>query len=385
VTTERAFQQLDPLGALIGRPLTFLAAAGIPIYAAAQTLACWDEIDYPILAALSIVLIIAACVILDFATNPLRAPFTRRTQLIISGTAILAFIASSASMWNSNSYIRDDWGPFAIGLVLLAMTQYRPAFEIAEMGLFSALLAGVLALLQAQSFVTPIPPICFALIAVTPILTLSLASAAFAHHLVAGLERWKSRARKAVTAFRDEHSDWIARSVQQDRVTILNQEVVPFFSDVLRRGTIRETDRERARDISDAIRAVMIAEVDRTWLDAVVEHATGVGLDEPTVGHPAVVDPGRFAMQMNADQRTVVRAMVVALCGNPACDPRDLLIELSRKGSRCSVVLHAGLTTTNHMVRDELAPYFAVMKILFSNLTVRFSEYTLELRFSYEQ
>jgi hypothetical protein len=384
VTSERAFQQLDPLGALIGRPLTFLAAAGVPIYAAVQTLLCWQEIDYPVLAVIALGLIIVSCVILDFATDALRAPFTRTTQLLVTGTALLALAFSAASMWKSNSFVRDDWGPFAVGLVLLAMTQYRPALEIAQTGLGVALFVGVLALLQSHSLVTPIPAVCFAIIAVTPILTLSLASASFAYHLVAGLERWRSRARSAVSALREENSDLIARSVQQDRVSILNQEVVPFFSGVLRRGAIRAADREQARRISDAIRAVMVAEVDRTWLDAVVEHATGVGLDEPTLGHPAVDDPAGLAMRMNTDQRTVVRAIVVALCANPACDPKDLRIELTRKGSRCATVLQAGLITTNHLVRDDLAPYFAVMKILFSDLKVRFSEYTLELRFSYE-
>jgi hypothetical protein len=385
VFAERAFQQLDPLGATIGRPLTALAALGIPIYAGAMTAINWHNIDSPPLAFLALALVVTSCVALQLGTSPLRAPVTRLTQLVITGTALAAYFLSALSMWDSNEYVRDDWGPSVVGLTLLALTQYRPAREIAEAGLFAAIFAGILALFQAHSLVSSVPAICFSLISMTPILTFSLASATFEQHLVDGLERWRSHARNAVSAFRDEHKDWIARSVQQDRVTILNQEVVPFFSDVLERGSIREADRARARKISDAIRAVMVAEVDRTWLDGVVEQATGIGLEQPDEGHPAIADPGRLAMQMNTDQRTVVRAIIVALCENPACDPKDLRIELTRKGQQCKVLLLAGLLTTNQLVREDLAPYFAVMKILFAELRVGFTENSLELRFSYEQ
>jgi uncharacterized membrane protein len=385
MASERAFQQLDPLGALVGRPLTFLAAAGVPIYATVMTVVNWKDVDFPWLAAASILSVIASCVVLEVFSSPMRAPFTRASQLAVTGLALCGYALSAAAMWNSNQYIRDDWGPSAVGLVLLAMTQYRPAKEIAEMGFLVALFAGVLALLQAHSFVLNVPTICFSIVAMTPILTLALASAAFSQYLVAGVERWRSRSRRALSLFTTEHSDWIARSVQQDRVTILNQEVVPFFSEVLQRGDIIDADRERARRISDAIRAVMVAEVDRTWLDGVVEEATGVSFAQPAGGHPAVVDPGRLAMQMSTEQRTVIRAMVVSLCSNPACDPTDLRIELSRKGARCKVLLQAGLITTNQLVREEFAPYFAVMKILFGELKVSFTENSLELRFSYEQ
>ena len=372
--SERAFQQLDPLGTLIGRPITYLAAVGIPIYATTMTWLNRFDIDYPLLAALALAVVAITSTALVYGSSPLRAPFTRRMHFLVTGAAAVAAVLNALSMWQSNAYLRDDWGPVVIGLALLSLSQYRPPKEIASTGLALALFAGVLALLQSHSFATVAPPITFALVTMAPILAMSLASATFGMFLIDGLVRWRRRAQRAVSSFATENTDWIARSVQQDRVTILNQEVVPFFADVLHRGVISEDDRQRARRISDAIRAVMVAEVDRTWLDAIVEQISG---------HPSD-DPDRRAVLMTTDQRTALRAAVVAVAGHPAFSARGFDLAIRSSGSRSIVTVKATLETTENVLRGQLAPYFAVIRIVFSEVKVEFSSLTLTLRFSYE-
>jgi len=374
---ERAFQQLDPLGALTGRPITIAAAIIIPVFAAITTRVSRDEISSWPLVVAALVAITAAGVVLDYASNPLRAPFTLVMHSVVSGLASVAFLLSAFSMWDTNRYIRDDWGPIAIGLVLLSLSQYRPPKEIASTGLSLALFVGVVALAQEHSLVTGVAPIDYAIVAMTPVLALSLASAAFGQRLVDGIEAWRRRARRAATQFTDENSGWIARSVQQDRVTILNQDVVPFFADVLQKGTIDADDRDRARAIADAIRAIMVAEADRSWLDIIVDQSLG--------STATVSDPQRLASAMGTDQRTAVRAVIVALTGHPAFDPQRFSLALTGHGAASHAVLHAGMQLSDNVVRSEFAPYFAVMRIVFSELRVEFSDSALTVRFSYDQ
>ena len=372
---ERSFQELDPLGTLIGRPMAFLAAVGIPAFATVMTWLNRFDIDYPVLAVGALAAIVIAGAALVYGSSPLRAPFSLRMHTLVVGAATLGYVLSALSMWQSNAYIRDDWGTIALGLTLLSLSQYRPPREIASTGLLLALFAGVLALLQVHSLVTRTPPITFALVAMMPILALALASATFSRFLIEGLERWRHRARRAVDSFATENTDWIARSVQQDRVTILNQKVVPFFADVLRKASIDSKDRERAREISDAIRAVMVAEVDRTWLDAIVDQVAGHSSD----------DPDHLAEAMSTDQRTAVRALIVAVAGHPGYRPGSLAVSIRVTAKTHRATIRASLDTTDNVLRGEIAPYFAVMRIVFDELKVEFARSTLTLRFSYEQ
>jgi len=374
---ERAFQQLDPLGALTGRPITIAAAIIIPAFAIVTTWYNSADIDSWPVAIAAVVAIAVTGFVLVYASNPLRAPFTLLAHSVVSGLASIAYLLNALSMWESNRYVRDDWGAIAIGLVLLSLSQYRPPKEIASTGLSLSLLVGVVTLGQAHSLVSGAEPIAYAVAAMTPVLSLSLASAAFGQLLIDGIEGWRLRARRAATAFSDENSDWIARSVQQDRVTILNQDVVPFFADVLQRGTIGADDRDRARAISDAVRAIMVAEADRSWLDIIV----GQGLGRPE----ALVDPQRLAGAMGTDQRTAVRALIVALVGHPGLDEDDFSLSIAPRGTTSRAVLHAGIRASESAVRSEFAPYFAVMRIVFSELRVEFSDTSLTVRFSYDQ
>ena len=376
-TVNRAFQELDPLGALTGRPVTIAAAIGIPAFAAVMTWFNRLDVDNWMLAALALLAITGCGAALAWASSPLHAPFSLRMHIVVTGLAVAAYVLSAASMWQSNQFVRDDWGPIAIGLVLLSLSQFRPPKEITSTGLVIALFAGVFTLAQAHAFATGVAPIVFSIVTMTPILALSLASAAFGRLLINGLDRWRRRARRAVSAFSDQNSDWIARSVQQDRVTILNQDVVPFFAEVQRAGVITEADRVRAREISDAVRAIMVAEADRSWLDIIVSQS---------VGEQAVVaDPERRATWMTTEQRTAVRALIVALTGHAGFLAEDFSLIIDSKGDTCRARLVVTMNTIDSVIRSEFAPYFAVMRIVFSELKVEFSHATLTLRFSYDQ
>lgn len=381
---ERTLQQRDPLAAMVGRPTSYLAAVGVPLYAAGMMALNVRDISEPRLALASLAVIAVTGMMFAFASSPMRAPFTSGMLVIVVSGSVAAYLLGAASMWGTNGYVRDDWGPSVIALYLLALAPYRPARDIALTGLAATGVVAVTVIAQVPTFEAGVPPHLYVLVAIAPLLALSLGAAVFAEQLVGGLERWEAKATMSVEAFGEERSDWIARSVQQDRITILGHEVVPFFANVLEAGVVTRADRERALALSDAIRAVMVAEVQRTWLDSVVEQSGRQRMfANDTRG--SVHDPARLADFMTPDQRTVVRAVIVALHAQVGFDPRTLHVRVEEVANRCEVTLSADLEASEFFVRNELDPYFAVMRILFSDLTVDFLHPSLTLRFSYGQ
>jgi hypothetical protein len=385
MTRERTLQLRDPLAALVARPTGYLAAVVVPAYAAGSTLLHVDDVTNPALAVCAILLLALAGLALSVQSSPFRAPLTSRTLVLIVGCSALAQVAGVISTWPSNASIRDDWGGPAIGLYLLALTPYRPAKELATATVFSAILVGLLALVRAENFTAELPALVYVVVAVTPVLAMGLASAAFADVLVRSLDRWRVRTDRAFSAMSDQQGESIARSVQQNRVTILNQEVVPFFGAVLAGETVTEETRDRARQIADAIRSVMVAEADRTWLDVVIEDVARVPNGDGEALSAAVRDEHRLAEQMSGDQRTALRALIVALHRTGSLKPDGSSVRITDVDGRCEVRLRAALECQANDVRADIAPFLAVMRVAFTDLQVDHDEPTLTLRFSYEQ
>lgn len=379
---ERTRQQLDPAGTIGSRPIAVAAALTAFIYAEVMTFRSGEQVAEPLFAVLALVALGFACIVVIVQTSPLRAPLSARVHAAVLIPALIGVGFSTVAGWGVDKYVRDDWAPISVGLLFLALASYRPARELVGAGIVSAILLGFLVLLQTPGFVTDAPPVAFVLQAVTPMLCLCFGAAMFSSIFVASLERWHRRASQATASMSRELRDGIARSVQQDRVTILNRDVVPFFFEVLTRGAIVEDDRDRARVIADSIRRVMVAEADRSWLETVIEHA-GTNSIHGSGFSGLVQDEQRLASLMTTDQRTAVRALIVALFELPTFDPTSLSIVLSTRGRGSRGVFTARAGPADYSIRTALAPYFAVMRIVFTDLQVDVSEPVLAIRISY--
>jgi hypothetical protein len=378
---ERTRQQLDPVGTLGNRLLVVLLAVGAFYYGLAMTFRSLDQVSSLWLAILALLWLAAASLTVVVASSQSRAPFTRSSHVVVHLLALGAIALSAASQWGTNRLIQDDFGPVALGILMLALGPYRPAVELAAAGSLSAVFVGFLTLLEVPALDSSVPPVAFVLVGMTPVLALSYASASYSGGLVTSLVRWQRTAMDSVAQRTNRMRDGITRSVRQDRVMILGRDVLPFFGSVLERDTLTAEDKTRAREIADSIRSLMVAEADRTWLE-VVAGDDGVDLDR--IGK-AVVDPDGRASWMVTDQRTVLRAIIVALLDEPAFVRRTLRIELSGTSTTTHGVLTAGVDDSDYAVRTAFAPYFAVMRVVFAGLQVEFQQPTLTLRFSYEQ
>jgi hypothetical protein len=383
-TVERTRQQLDPAGSAGVVRVTILLTAGGFAYAVVRTVYGANEISNPPFAVLALVLLAVAEVVVIWRSTSAHALLTARTHAVAIILALAAILCEALGQWGTNVYIRDDWGPIALGVILVALGPYRPAWQIAASGVLSALGIGILTLLEVPSLATPGPPFAFVILTVTPTLGLCFAATMFSKGVVASIERWQARAQLASVNLLREFREGITRSVQQDRVTILSRDVLPFFADVLARDEITVHDRARAREIADAIRQVMVEEVDRSWLETLIELAGAELTHQWGAAAEVVDDPCRLATAMNTPQRTAMRALLVVFRDIPEFTRADLRISLVARAGRSRGALTAQLPLTDFAMRSTFAPFFAVMRAVFTEVEVDFTPHELTLRFSYD-
>ena len=378
---ERTRQQVDPLGTLGNRPLTIVLAAGAFVYGLVMTIRGFEQLSNVLLGILALLWLAAASITVTVATSSVRAPFTQSTHFAVQLLALGAAALSVGSQWGTNSSIQDDFGPMSLGILMLALGPYRPATELASAGSLSAIFIGFVTLLEVPELHTMAPPVSFALVGMTPVLALSFAAASYSGGLVDSLERWQRRAKVTVENKSHRLRENLTRAVQHDRILILSHEVLPFFSQVLERDALDDEDRDRARDLAEAIRALMVAEADRTWLEVA---AGDDGVSSELMGRTVVDKAGRAA-DMVADQRTALRAVILTLADEPSFIEGSMNIVITGTKSLSKGVLTAKFEPDGEDLRAAFGPYFAVMRVVFSSFTVNLTQPTLTLRFSYEQ
>lgn len=400
--TERTRQQLDPAGSA-GSLIATIALCAVAFgYAIIMTLKSLPHLSNEIAGFAAVALLGVACAAATAYAEPLRSPFRQREHFFVVLVLLAAVLVEALSQFGSDTLIGDNWGPLCLSIVLVAISPYRPPSEIVFTGVVSSVFIGFVTLLEVHAFVTDAPMIAFVLVAVTPVLCMSIAAAVFSHKIITSIERWQSRARRRSGSLEKEFRDGIARSVQQDRVTILSRDVLPFFSDLLKREYLGDDDRDRAREIADSIRRVMVEEVDRSWLENIVGLSvtpTVCGAAEHSATSSVVDDPDRVAAAMAADQRTALRALVVALLDSGAdnasradqpsnaqsrVSQMGMRVSLEKYGDRCCCSVAVQLGLNDYAMRSMFAPYFAVMRSAFPDFEVLFAPPALTLRFSYD-
>lgn len=330
----------------------------------------------PALGALGVFTI--ACALVVYVSGEGHGVFTPGIHLTVHGLVVASFILASWSSWSTDDFSRDQWAPLSLGIMMVAVAPYRPARELIAAGTASALVMGAVTFAHAIVVETAAPPLALAVVAVIGVVALCYGAAMYSQRTVEALQRWHRRADVVAEALADEVRVGIARSVQQDRVTILNRDVVPFFGDMLARETITDDDRDRAREIANAIRRVMVADADRTWLEVVVQQA-----GRPGRALIAVDDPYFLATTMTTAQRTALRAHVVALAADRKV-AEGFSIVLSRHGRLCVGTLSVPILSADHARRTRYAPIHAVMRVAFDSVSIQTHPPDLIVRFTYE-
>jgi hypothetical protein len=378
-----SYQQLDPVGSYGSRPITLVISMGIVALAAGATALTWPTVSDPLTAFLAIAATSIAVLGVTFWSSPLRAPFRWSGFLVVTIFAGLSLVLCALSTWTTSTDLDDQWAPITVGLILVQLSSYRPARELISATILGGLLAGFVSVLHPTFGGFELPPLVRVLDAALPLVALGAGATAYSAVLVRSLGQWFARAgitERGVSAAMKER---IVRSVHDDRVSILNNTVVPFFAEILERDAVSQEDRLRSQSIADTIRSAMVADVDRSWLDSVMDELADERGDSAVPGSEVVQDPYRAASDMTTEQRIVVRAVILALFDHPGFDSDGFAIMIVRKGPAAVVTLTAKLDDDESITRSGLAPYLAVLRIAFGDLHVAFQRPALTLKFSY--
>jgi hypothetical protein len=286
--------------------------------------------------------------------------------------------------WSGPTSIVEQWAPITVGLTLVQLSSYRPATELTTATILGGLLTGFVAVIHPASVRDALPPLVNVLDAALPLVALGAGATAYSSVIVRSLGQWYSRSTATERSASPVMKDRVVRSVHDDRVSILNHTVVPFLTDLLGRDAIAEEDRESARSIAMTIRSAMVADVDRSWLDTIMDHLAAERPNTAAPGSEAVQDHDRLAGGMTSEQRIVTRAVIVALFDHPGFDSDGFAVLIARDGDGAAVTVSAKLDADDSLTRSGLAPYLAVLRIAFSDLQVSFQAPTLTLKFSYD-
>lgn len=392
-------QRIDPLGALAAWPLAPIAGVTLTAFAVLTTLLHGDQVSNPVLAVIAILLCAASGVVHVVNARPDHGRYRRGAFLLVIGLMTCAMIAQVGSTWGANRMLQDDFGHIAVGIMLAAVAPYRPALQIVVVTAGAAAIAGLLAAVQDPYFaVVHVPMIERAVVAVVPVLGLGLASAGYANQLVKAVLEWQRGVARSDAALEGGVHDGLARTVQQEQLAALSEEVLPFLAGVAAAGAVSTDDVERSRRLARAVRGSLVAELNHSWLEQLRIHVPQPAEHAPAGAHaPAqhfappsmtVHDARRRAFRMAGEQRTALAALLSELSTNGRIGASAVTIWLDPDAglptTRTRARIEIELGSAEKRARTMLRPYLNVMQLAFVNATYRIGEGVLRVKFSYD-
>jgi hypothetical protein len=399
-TAEQTPQQLDPLGTLaVGRAVVILCAL-IMVYAVISTMQHANQLTNPMFAAAALIMLGCACGIIMVASAVAHAPVTRMVSLAVIALALSASALSTVSTWGANLLIQDDWGQYAVALLITAIALTRPAVEIIATGLVASVVIGALAAAQASFLYITVPTSIYVVVAVTPVAAFTCASAGYSHTMTRSIRVWQQSARAAIARMEPAVREVTARVVYQEQVTQLNAVAVPLFTSILERDELTADDIERAREIGAGLRVRAVAAVERSWLDEVVfialaapakisSVAARISAREysrmPAGSPPGVDDPGRVAELVGDQLRAVLSAFITAVARHPGFDGASLNVALRRAGPGWKMRFDARIDAPALQLRSTFVPYLAAVRMLTDDSVLRCAPGALTLKFSHDR
>lgn len=374
---RRSLQRGDPIGALAASTLTSFAAIGIVLLALVGAATSLPAARHPLGVVAAVGLFVVSAVLLEMKAARVNGALDRATSLGVGGCGVLAMLVGVVAVGDIQM-ANNAWAGYPLSVLLLALVPYRPTIEMVVVSLLAAAIAALAITVIAPAGIFGLPG--YRQIAmVLSIAALPLGGVAFTSHVLSFLEHSRRGLLASATSEARSQESAITRAVQQTRVSVLNREVVPFFADIAARGRVEPDDRERARALSESIRSLMLADIDRSWLAQFFAERRGGG---PPGAAYRLRDPDAVAHRMDLDQRAALRALVASLQLTEGEGSVDCSIDLADQGDVVEAMLTARLGLPSRVARPALAPYLAVMGAAFSDVRFDTRADTLTLRFS---
>ncbi|THG31158.1 hypothetical protein E6C70_13950 [Glaciibacter flavus] len=370
-------QRLDPLGTLAAWPFTAAASVVAVGYAVVATVVQWNQVVDPAAAIGAVVVVAITWALVIAGARPAGAPMLAGTGIAAVILAFCAAILETASRLGRNELLQDDFGPLLLGLLLVTLSPYRPAASIVVAAAASAVGLSLLVWPQAASLAVQVPFAEYVVVVTVPVLALGLAGAAFGEQFARSVQLWQRTATRAVLAADLDERRGVARSVQQEQVTLLSRDALPFLLRVVAADEVSTADVDRARELSRALRGTLVEELDRSWLDDLVERQRSRRSQVPLV-----TDPAGRASTMGAEQRAAFTALVLGLCDHPDVDAVSVSIDTTTD-DRSRVRVNASTALRGRGINRLVKQYVSVIRVLFLGVRCNWAETDLTVQFDY--
>jgi len=339
-------QQLDPIGGITARLIVIVSGVIAVCVAIVMTIMSSSQISNPSLAVLAIAVLALTVAYFIRASSPFYAPLRLRSHVVVCLGALLAVVIEAASQWGTNAYVRDDWGPIAMAIVVITLGTYRGDLEILACTIGSSVIIGCVAVAIAASgsTVTPVPVAVLVVTMVTPVLGSGFASAAFSRTLVRILLAWRTSVEAQIPPTGE------AAMPPTGHLAFLHATVIPFLDGVVSTGTLGEQDGARARRLAQELRVLMVMDAEQTWLTGVIDRFE---------------DPARVAGEFDSAQRGCLRALIAHVQSSDSFAPRTVRLRLGLENGQPAGVLEVD-TIGEASPRSQVGPYIAVARHVFS-------------------
>jgi len=369
-------QEADPIGGITAAPIVAIGAALAFVVSIVLSVVHWHEVVSPLAAVLGVVLVGAAGLTAAISARPAFAPFTVDRLWLVVTLGVGAAIAEYVSTIGNDRYLYDDYGPLAIGMLILAVAPYCTWVSLLLAGVLAAAVLSILVVGSAATTATTVP--IGALIAVNSaaVLALSAAAAGYSYAIVDETLAWQREANRAALRRDADLRAGIARSVQQSRVSVLGREVLPFLAGVMTADRISLADADRARELAEALRRALKAGIESTWLDdlaATVRASRGVAV--------VVDDREGDAGGLGDDQRSAITALITWLA--EAGRSSTITVKLTEDPPRRRVAIVTELGTSPPS-RRELDRFAAVARAMSMRAEVDVTRENVRVELSHE-
>ena len=364
---EVTLERLDPLSAAAARPVTRGAALLALAIPPVSLISAAHEATQPLWLVVSYAALVSAVWTLLDRSNTARPVRRHPSAQLYQVLLVVMVLPSVAASLGTNDQLRDDWAPLVVGVMFIASTPYRPSREIAFWTVVHTSVCAALGLVQAPFVISDMPTLTYAVTGPFSVAVMGFAAAAYARSLDSSTQLWHDRAWRAAAAAGIEHRSGVARSVQQRRISVLNREVVPYLQRVLQAEAVSDDDRDEARRLARSIRTLLVADVEKTWVQLMLDDLVG--------RHPrlnittAAIDPDDLGRHAALERRTLLRAL--AAISVERLVATDLTLQLSAPEGRLAV----RWSVATPRPRDDARREMRSMLELIRGLTVRSSVY----------
>jgi len=344
-------QQTDPLS-WFSRPLIpLILAAMLAGYGALVVIATYGLTPEPWIDIVAVVLMVVACLVVQHQTRPLRATFTPAQAIVPDLLAIAGLALATMSARESGVFVQHWWAPIGVGFVIATLTPFSTVLHTLLRGAVFSAVAGVGAAIAFLDDVHAWPSASVVWIAVSAVVTATIAAATFAWVIVTSTQRIVAGA-GTVRDTTESLTEEAARQVERRTLARLGTRVAPFLETIADAGVITDEDRALAGQLARRLRSDLVNQANRSWLDA-------LALSGPIY----VVDPDDRADQMNPVQRTALRGLLREIMQDPVTRTGSLFIELrGQADGSTAVALSVNVDLPEGPRAMMIAPYYLSMQ-----------------------